>query len=240
MTETPEIDKIPMWEQVRRFDEDAYFFPISGVKPYVHDVIANAADETITRPLVLGKHMDLYGKSFQEKQVFPLAGKAILGVLAYRQGEEETLEGTFKRIVTDIDNEIQKSAFDSGTDMGALEFAYRFGEAVAFMHLTNKPYDTEHTYFPSEEELNSLPFDQQQLSYFSGLLTAWEVRRAINKDHSPKNPFIGLVEMREWGAHNFRFVDNDFYYDIQGPKKAPRPRRSRHGAPQGRNRVTAY
>lgn len=226
-TETPEIDRIPMWQQVRRYDDDAYFFPIRGVKPYVHDVIASSADETITRSLVLGNHMDLYSKDIQEKRLLPLAGKVITNLLPFREGEE-TLEQTFKKVVTDMEVAIQLSFFENETDMGALEFAYRFGEAVAFMHLTGKPYDTEHTYLPSETELDDMPIDQQQLTYLSGLLTAWEARKTINEDNASKNPFKSIVEMREWGAQNFRFIDNDFYYDINSPKKAHLPHRRSH------------
>ena len=235
-TEIPEIDKIPMWQQVRRFDDDAYFFPIKGAKPYVHDVIANAADETITRPLVLGKHMDLYGINTQEKKLLPLAGKVITTLLRFREGEE-TLEQTFKKVVIDTEAAIQQSAFENETDMGTLEFAYRFGEAVAFMHLTGKPYDTEHTYFPSETELDAIPIDQQQLAYLSGLLTAWEARKTINEDHSSKNPFKSIVEMREWGAHNFQFIDNDFYYDVETPTARKTPNR-RHSTDRRRRTPT--
>ena len=237
ITETPEIDRIPMWEQVRRYDNDAYFFPIQGVKPYIHDVIAGAADETITRPLVLGKHMDLYTKNFQEKQLLPLAGKVIMGLLPFREGDE-TLEQTFRKVVIDTETAIQKSALKDNTEMGALEFAYRFGEAVAFMHLSGKPYDTEHTYLPSQDELDALSFDKQQLAYLSGLLAAWEAQSAMEKDNSSRNPFTNIVEMRAWGGNNFRFVQNDFYYDIESHKKAPRPKRRRH-EPNGRKLVSA-
>lgn len=215
-TEVPKIDRKSMWKQVRRFGNDGYFFPIKGVKPLVHDIIADAADTGITGPFVLGKHMDLYDAEHQEKRLFDKASKVITTLLQHRENDG-SLEYTYSTVVGTIQDAIRQSSEKDKTEMGAIEFAYRFGEAVAYTHLTKKHYDAEFTYLPSQDELDLLPTELSQLTKIAGLYVAWEAKNCIDRTtHTNPNPFSPLIKMRAWGAYNFHFIDNDFYYDIEG------------------------
>lgn len=217
-TEVPEVDFKPFGEQIRRFGEEAYFFPISEiVKSTVHDSIAEAGDCDITRSIVMGKHMDLYTSGFQEKKLTQLASKFIYTLLLYRQGTE-TIEQVYTRLVSEVQEKIEASSQKYANGMGALEFAYRFGEAVAYGHLSNLPYDTEHTYLPTSEELEELNEQDPssyQLTQISGFHASWQAENSINDTMIQRpSPFYRLLKMRAWGGHNFSIKDNDFNFEV--------------------------
>jgi hypothetical protein len=210
VTEVPEIDLVPMFSQVRRFDEDAYFFPIK-TKPYVHDAIASACDVDITQHLVLGKHMDLYSLQFQEEKTLSLASHTIATMLYYKENSEtlEQIEQKNRDFLSNLVIELPESKADT------LEFAFKLGEAVAYGHFTGRKYDTETTYLPCMSDLDQLSDSDRQITQISGYHATWEAVRSMNRlSLSYPSPYYPLLRMCAWGACNFQFIGNDFYYDI--------------------------
>ena len=212
ITPTPELDNKIMMRQVRRFDEDAYLFPIKA-KPYVSDAIASAVDIDIVKNLVLGQHMDLYTPDFQKEQLLTLSQNVIESLLKNME-PGETLEQIFNKSMLFVD-EFEKKAKPNVAD--AVSFAFQMGEAVAFGQLTKRHYDTETTYLPTLTELDQLSPSDRQITQLCGYHASFLAIQSILKKSAAvyHTPFSELLEMLAWGGYNFSFKDNDFAYEIR-------------------------
>lgn len=202
--ENPENGGRSRWKIVQK----AYTFPIK-VELNVHNAIAFACDLDITRQLILARHKDAYPREIRDEKLKFLRSWVITSLLQDKENDEtlEQIEAKKRKKILDLMSPCTKEA-------EALKFAFQMGEAVAYGHLTGRPYDADTTYLPSLDELQELSPTEKQITELAGFHAAWQTNNALTQNHANKSFFERMLEMYRWGAYDFRFQGNDFSYEI--------------------------
>lgn len=207
-----ELSSTPLYYQIRRPAEskESYRFPILA-KMHVQDAIASAGDIDVAGALSR-RTMENDSLTYNRKDFTSLTSKVKKGFMQYKK-KGELIENFYDRLRESL------VALAEGVDVSpaaadTYNFAYRFGAAVAYGFLTGVAYDTEHTYFPTDEEIEALSNDKKEILEIAGLHTVWEAREAQTLARRP-SPFRPMLDLVSRGATHLQFEENNLTYQME-------------------------
>ncbi len=202
-TAFPERDLIPMFRQIRDFDENlTYLCPLRKVPLHVQDIIAAAVDINITKSMIglyryCTGQFDEQDREHNMKQAFKNLRQVLKPMEEFRGQSHEAL-------LSDIINSMDNLINGRGLVRRISRTASGYGILRPFILLSKSRAELlrgdPNALFPSKDEVSKMPSQQQEIIATGAYFTQWEaLRKAKVPEYSGGNPFGPLLDLVENG-----------------------------------------